>query len=79
VWAATLASGVLADALGVPAVLACFAALLLPLAVANHRARSLGILRTPLAQVPELPLDEVKPDGADRNPALNTDTTPVTL
>lgn len=64
VWAATLASGALADAVGAPVVLACFAALLLPLAVANHRTRSLGVLRTPLAQVPELPLDAVKPDGA---------------
>ncbi len=53
-WVGAILAGVLADHFGARVALACFAALLVPFAVANHTTKALHLLRTPLAQVTEL-------------------------
>ncbi|AKU15455.1 MFS transporter [Luteipulveratus mongoliensis] len=53
-WLGTLLAGGLAEAFGTPVAIGCFAALLVPYAVANHRTRVLDVLREPIDRVPEL-------------------------
>src|SRR5205823_4584874 len=57
-WAGLLLAGVLADQLGARAALACFAALLVPFAIANHTTKALHLMHTPLAQITELHVGE---------------------
>jgi MFS family permease len=54
-WVGLLLAGWLVDRFGAPTAVLCFAALLIPFAVAGHRARSLTLFRTPLEEVEELP------------------------
>jgi len=54
-WAGALLAGTLADQFGARTALACFAALLIPFAAANHAKGSLRVMRTPLDEVNELP------------------------
>jgi MFS family permease len=54
VWVGLILVGWLADLIGAPWAVVCFAALLVPFAVAGHLARSVDLLRTPIADVAEL-------------------------
>ena len=54
-WVGLLLAGWLVDRFGAPTAVLCFAALLVPFAVAGHRAGALALFRTPLEQVEELP------------------------
>jgi MFS family permease len=54
-WVGMLLAGLLADQLGASAATLCFAALLVPFAIAGHTVSALTLLRTPLDRVQELP------------------------
>ncbi|MFR9775580.1 MFS transporter [Micromonospora sp. MS34] len=56
-WVGALLAGVLADQFGARTALACFAALLVPFTIANHTAKALQLMRTPLARLAELSSD----------------------
>ncbi len=56
-WLGAILAGVLADQFGARVALACFAALLVPFAVANHATKALQLMRTPLEKVTELSTD----------------------
>jgi MFS family permease len=54
-WLGFLLAGGMADEWGATITVLCFAAILVPFAVAGHIAKSLTLLRAPLDQVEELP------------------------
>ncbi|MEO3754100.1 hypothetical protein [Streptomyces sp. B6B3] len=55
-WLGMLLAGWLASEFGATVAALCFAAILVPLAIAGHLARSLALLRTPLHLVEEIPV-----------------------
>src|SRR6266516_836511 len=57
-WAGPLIAGVLADTLGPPSAALALMAMMLPLALALHFTRSLGVLDQPVDEVSELTLPE---------------------
>jgi MFS family permease len=56
-WLGLLLAGWLAAEWGATAAALCFAAILVPFAIAGHVAKSLALLREPLDRVAEVPLD----------------------
>ena len=59
-WLGLLLAGGLASVWGAPVATLCFAAMLVPCAIASHVAKSLRILRVPLDQVEELPAEATR-------------------
>ncbi len=56
-WLGLVLAGWLADEWGATVAALCFAAILVPFAIAGHAAKSLALLRTPLDLVAEVPTE----------------------